>query len=198
MVKLDRITTGGGDRGMTSLADGSRVSKWSRRVGAYGTVDELNSLLGIVRAEGVPDDIHVELGRIQQDLFDLGADLATPTAASGEEHLPRLREDQVARLEGLIEAGAARLAPAESFVLPGGSRPSSFLHLARTVARRAEREAVALVEAESANRPEGSASPVNFLCLKYLNRLSDLCFVWARRCNDEGRGDVLWQPYHER
>jgi len=198
MVKLDRITTGSGDKGTTSLADGSRVPKTNPRVGAYGTVDELNSLLGVVRVEGIPDDIDRELMRIQHDLFDLGADLATPIGGPGEQHLPRLREDQVQRLETLIEAATARLAPAESFVLPGGSRASAFLHLARTVARRAEREVVALLEAESVSRSEDATPPVNTLCLKYLNRLSDLCFVWARRCNDNGRADVLWQPYHER
>lgn len=197
MVKLDRITTGSGDKGTTSLADGSRVPKTSPRVAAYGTVDELNSLLGVVRAEGVPQDIDVELGRIQHDLFDLGADFATPSGGAAEEHIPRLRDDQVRRLEALIEAGTARLIPAESFVLPGGSRASAFLHLARTVARRAERKAVAFVEAESAGCPEGETT-FNLLCLRYLNRLSDLCFVWARLCNDGGRADVLWQPYHER
>jgi cob(I)alamin adenosyltransferase len=198
MAKLDRITTGTGDQGMTSLADGSRVPKTNPRVGAYGTIDELNSLLGVVRAEGLPDDIDREIISIQHDLFDLGADVASPIGGPGEEHTPRLRHDQVCRLEALIEAATARLAPAESFVLPGGSRASAFLHLARTVARRAERAAVALVEAESAGCPEGAPSPVNTLCLKYLNRLSDLCFVWARRCNDNGHADVLWQPYHER
>lgn len=197
MVKLDRITTGSGDKGTTSLADGSRVPKTSPRVAAYGTVDELNSLLGVVRAEGVPEDIDVELGRIQHDLFDLGADLATPSGGAAEEHIPRLRDDQVCRLEALVETGTARLVPAESFVLPGGSRAAAYLHLARTVARRAERKVVALVEAESAGCPEGSPS-VNPLCLRYLNRLSDLCFVWARLCNDGGRADVLWQPYHQR
>jgi cob(I)alamin adenosyltransferase len=172
--------------------------KTHSRVGAYGTVDELNSLLGVVRAEGLPDDIGRELMSIQHDLFDLGADLATPLGGPGEGHIPRLRNDQVCRLEALIEAATARLAPAESFVLPGGSRASAFLHLARTVARRAERSAVALVEAESAGCPKDAPPPVNTLCLKYLNRLSDLLFVWARRCNDDGRADVLWQPYRER
>jgi cob(I)alamin adenosyltransferase len=198
MVRLDRITTGTGDKGTTSLADGSRVPKTSPRVCAYGTVDELNSLLGVVRAEGVPGGIDVELGRIQHDLFDLGADLATPTGGAGEEHIPRLRPDQVRRLEALIEAGAARLAPADSFVLPGGTRAAAYLHLARAVARRAERAAIVLVQAELEGRPEDAPSPVNPLCLKYLNRLSDLLFVWARRCNDDGKSDVLWQPYHER
>lgn len=193
MVKLDRITTGSGDKGATSLADGSRVSKTSPRVEAYGTVDELNSLFGIVRAEGVPEAIDGDLGRIQQDLFDLGADLATPVGGQGEDHIPRLCDDQVRRLEALIAAGTARLAPAESFVLPGGSRAASYLHLARTVARRAERKAIAVVEAEVS-----CEKSVNPLCIRYLNRLSDLCFVWARLCNDDGRLDVFWQPYHER
>ncbi len=198
MVKLDRITTGSGDKGTTSLADGSRVPKTSPRVDAYGTVDELNSLLGVVRAEGVPEEIDRELGRIQHDLFDLGADLSTPTGGGGEEQLPRLCDQQVRRLEELIEAGNTRLVPAASFVLPGGSRAAAFLHLARTVARRAERKAAALVETESAGSPEGVSPPVNFLCLRYLNRLSDLCFVWARLCNDGGRADILWQRCQER
>jgi cob(I)alamin adenosyltransferase len=198
MVTLDRITTGTGDQGTTSLADGSRVPKTSPRVTAYGTVDELNSLLGVVRAEGIPDDIDKELKRIQHDLFDLGTDLASPVGGPSEDHIPRLRKVQVSRLEELIEAATSNLAPTESFVLPGGSRASAFLHLARTVARRAERAAVALVEAESASGPEAPSPPVNTLCLKYLNRLSDLCFVWARRCNDDGRADVLWLPYPER
>jgi cob(I)alamin adenosyltransferase len=197
MVKLDRITTGSGDGGTTSLADGSRVPKTSPRVVACGTVDELNSLLGVVRAEATPAEIDVELGRIQHDLFDLGADLATPTGGLAEAHLPRLCNDQVCRLESLIEAATARLLPAESFILPGGSRAAAFLHLARTVARRAERAVMALVEAEAASGPAGASASVNTACLRYLNRLSDLCFVWARRCNDDGRADVLWQPYPE-
>jgi cob(I)alamin adenosyltransferase len=198
MVKLDRITTGSGDQGMTSLADGSRVPKTNPRVGAYGTIDELNSLLGVVRAEGTPDDIDAELSSIQHDLFDLGADLSTPEGGAGKEQVPRLRDEQVRCIEELIEAGTARLTPAASFVLPGGSRAAAFLHLARTVARRAEREVAVLLEADSAGRPQGAPPSVNPFCLKYLNRLSDLLFVWARRCNDDGRADVLWQPYHER
>lgn len=198
MVRLDRITTGTGDKGTTSLADGSRVPKTSPRVCAYGTVDELNSLLGVVRADGVASDIANELRRIQHDLFDLGADLATPTGGAGEEHIPRLRPDQVRRLEELIEAGTGSLAPADSFVLPGGTRSAAFLHLARAVARRAEREAIVLVQTESEERSEDAPPSINPLCLKYLNRLSDLLFVWARRSNDNGKTDVLWQPYHER
>lgn len=197
MVKLNRITTGSGDKGTTSLADGSRVSKTSPRVEAYGTVDELNSLLGVARAEGVPEKIDEDLGRIQQELFDLGADLATPMGGAGEAHIPRMLEGQVRRLEVLIDSETKCLAPADSFILPGGSRAASFLHLARTVARRAERKVIALVEAEFARCPECETS-INPICQKYLNRLSDLCFVWARLCNDGGRQDVLWQPYHER
>lgn len=197
MAKPDRITTGTGDSGITSLADGSRVPKTSPRVAACGTVDELNSLLGVVRVEGASADIDTELARIQNDLFVLGADLSTPFGGAGKEQTPRLRNEQVRCIEELIEAGTARLAPAASFVLPGGSRAAAFLHLARTVARRAEREVAVLLDADSAGRPEGTP-PVNPLCLKYLNRLSDLLFVWARRCNDDGRADVLWQPYPER
>jgi cob(I)alamin adenosyltransferase len=174
------------------------VPKSSPRVDAYGTVDELNSLLGVVRAEGVPEEIDGELGRIQHDLFDLGADLATPVVGLAAVHLTRLGDEQVRRLEALIEGATARLVPAESFVLPGGSRAAAFLHLARTVARRAERKVVALVEAEPAGGPAGASPSINPACLRYLNRLSDLCFVWARRCNDDGRADVLWQPYHAR
>jgi cob(I)alamin adenosyltransferase len=198
MAKLGRITTGTGDGGITSLADGSRVPKTSPRVAAYGTVDELNSLLGVVRVEGASADIDTDLASIQHDLFDLGADLSAPYRGAGKEQVPWLRDEQVRCIEELIEAGTARLAPAASFVLPGGSRAAAFLHLARTVARRAEREVAFLLDADSAGRPEGTPPPVNPLCLKYLNRLSDLLFVWARRCNDDGRADVLWQPYPER
>jgi cob(I)alamin adenosyltransferase len=191
MVRLNRITTGTGDRGTTSLADGTRVAKTHPRVVAYGTVDELNCLLGVARTEEVPPAVGAELAHLQHDLFDLGADLATPPAGAAEAHLPRLREDQVRHLEALTAAATARLAPADSFVLPGGSRAAACLHLARAVARRAEREVWSLLQSE----PEGAVNP---LCLTYLNRLSDLLFVWARLANDEGRGDVLWRPYHER
>jgi cob(I)alamin adenosyltransferase len=198
MVRLDRITTGSGDEGITSLADGSRVAKTSPRVCAYGTVDELNCVLGLARQEELPPEIMEGLLAIQQDLFDLGGDLATPAAGVEETHLPRLREDQVLRLEEAIAAATARLEPLDSFVLPGGSRGAAALHLARAVARRAEREVIGLVKAEAGRSAPHQASAVNPLCLKYLNRLSDLCFVWARRCNDEGRGDLLWKPYHQR
>lgn len=199
MVRLDRITTGAGDKGSTALADGTRVAKNSPRVCAYGTVDEVNCLLGLVRAEELPGEIAEELLRIQHDLYDLGADLATPPGGPGEPHIPRLREDQIRRLEAAIAAVTKRVPPAESFILPGGSRPSALLHLARTVSRRAERDVVGAMEAEgNARAGQRGPAPVNPLCLKYLNRLSDLCFVWARLCNDGGRADILWKPFHER
>jgi len=198
MVQLDRITTGSGDTGTTSLADGSRVAKHHPRVCAYGCVDELNSLLGVVRAEGVAAEIDRELVLIQHELFDLGADLATPCGGAVEVRVRRLEGAQVRRLEILIEGCTDRLPPASSFVLPGGSRAAAYLHLARTVARRAERAAARVVEVDSAGRDKGAPPTVNPHCLTYLNRLSDLCFVWARLSNDGGRADVLWQPQHRR
>jgi len=186
MVRLDRISTGTGDRGTTSLADGRRVTKNHPRVCAYGTVDELNSVIGVVLLEELPEEIDEELRRIQNDLFDLGADLATPSDSRESERTPGLSARQVERLEAAIAAGASLVEPVLSFILPGGRPGAARLHLARAVARRAEREVLALIEAEGA--------AVNPLCLTYLNRLSDLCFVWARLCNDGGREDVLWQP----
>lgn len=188
MVKLDRITTGGGDKGQTSLADGTRVAKHSPRVNAYGSVDELNSLLGVVGVEELPEEIARELDRIQNDLFDLGSDLATPMTPEQTVQVPRIGAHHVERLEGAIHAVTEQLEPAPSFVLPGGSRAAAYLHLARSVARRVEREVWAL-----ADDPEEGPS-VNPGCLTYLNRLSDLCFVWARLCNDNGRRDRLWKP----
>lgn len=193
MVRLDRITTGGGDQGETSLADGSRVPKNAPRVAAYGTVDEVSCLLGLVRLETLPDGLESEVRRLQQELFDLGADLATPLAEPQQEaHLPRIGQDHVKRLEGLIAAATARLVPLTSFILPGGSRASATLHLARAVARRAERT---LLDARAAEGASG-AGQFNAQTLTYLNRLSDLLFVWARLCNDGGRNDILWTPYH--
>ncbi len=182
MVKLDKIYTRGGDAGETSLGEGSRVRKDSLRVEAYGTVDEANAVIGLVRlnAVGEADDM---LARIQNDLFDLGADLCIP---QGAERRPALRvgDAQVARLEAEIDALNARLAPLTSFILPGGSPASAHLHLARTVVRRAERLVCSLAgeEAVSANS------------IAYLNRLSDHLFVLARALNDDGAADVLWQP----
>ncbi|HKI51607.1 MAG TPA: cob(I)yrinic acid a,c-diamide adenosyltransferase [Geothermobacteraceae bacterium] len=188
MVKLDRITTGGGDKGRTSLANGERVAKHSLRVNAYGSVDELNSLLGVVATEALPDAVAEEIGRIQNDLFDLGSDLAAPPLDGKAIKVPRIGTHHVERLEGALAAVTDQLQPAPSFVLPGGSKGAAYLHLARSVTRRVEREVWALAEAEPA------AGQVNPYCLTYLNRLSDLCFVWARLCNDSGRSDRLWKP----
>ena len=190
MVRLDRISTGTGDRGTTSLADGSRVAKNSPRVCAYGTVDELNSLIGVVLLEELSEEMDRELRRIQNDLFDLGSDLATPPDPKEEVSMPRLKAHQVERLEAAVTAGAARVEQAMSFILPGGRPAAAQLHLARAVARRAEREVLTLIDS--------AGGGVNLLCLTYLNRLSDLCFVWAHLCNDGGREDVLWQPEGKR
>lgn len=182
MVKLTKIYTRGGDGGETSLGDGARVRKDALRVEAYGTVDEANAAIGIARlhTQGETDAV---LGRIQNDLFDLGADLCRPHDGGKAKSALRVSAAQVARLESEIDALNADLAPLESFVLPGGSAASAYLHLARTMTRRAERLAVALASAE----------PVNPEAVKYLNRLSDLLFVLARHCNG-GDGDVLWTP----
>lgn len=193
MVRLTKIYTRGGDGGSTSLGDGTRVSKASPRVAAYGAVDEANASIGIARlhADGRASGILV---RVQNDLFDLGADLCVPP--SGTEGKPRIRiEDyQVEWLEQTIDALNADLAPLDSFVLPGGSAASAFLHASRTTVRRAERLVVEMVEAEDRCRVGSSESVATPAALIYLNRLSDLLFVMARHANDHGRGDVLWQP----
>ena len=181
MVRLTRIYTRGGDKGETSLGDGSRVPKQALRVEAFGTVDEANAALGLARlhAEG---EVDAALARIQNDLFDLGADLATPDGS--REGALRILAAQVDRLEREIDAWNAALAPLPSFVLPGGTPLAAHLHLARTVVRRAERLVAALLAAE----------PVNPEALKYLNRLSDHLFVLSRHVNDRGARDVLWRP----
>jgi cob(I)alamin adenosyltransferase len=188
MVRLTRIYTGGGDRGETSLASGDRAAKHGVRIHAIGEVDEANAAIGLARAAcGVApanaDGPAAILARIQNDLFDLGADLAVPGDGTGDERL-RVRQAQVDRLEAEIDAANEALAPLESFVLPGGSEVAARLHLARTVARRAERAAWALAKAE----------PVNPVALVYLNRLSDLLFQLARRANADGADDILWRP----
>jgi cob(I)alamin adenosyltransferase len=186
MVTLNKIYTRTGDAGTTRLASGASVSKADLRVEAYGGVDETNATIGLARLSTAANPaLDVILARIQNDLFDLGADLATPPAANEAER-PRLRivDSQVARLEAEIDALNGGMAELASFVLPGGSPAAAALHLARTVCRRAERTCVALAERES----------VSTAALKYLNRLSDLLFVAARYANDEGRGDVLWSP----
>jgi cob(I)alamin adenosyltransferase len=182
MVRLDVIVTRGGDGGETSLGDGSRVRKDALRVAAYGTVDEANAAIGLLRCDCAADaEADAMLARIQNDLFDLGADLCVPAEAG--ERL-RVTEGQVARLEAEIAAMNATLPPLSSFVLPGGTRAAAAAHLARTIVRRAEREAVALAAAEA----------VNPAVLRYLNRLSDHLFVLARRLNGNGAGDVSWTP----
>ena len=183
MVKLDKIYTRGGDKGRTSLGDGARRPKHDLRVAAYGTVDEANACLGLVRlhAEGALDEL---LGRIQNDLFDLGADLATPERENPKVPPLRITPAQVKRLEREIDQINHKIAPLKSFVLPGGSAAASQLHLARTVARRAERDMTALAELEAIN-PDA---------LRYANRLSDLLFVLSRHANRDGADDVLWTP----
>ncbi len=185
MVTLNRIYTRTGDAGSTRLASGAPVSKASPRVSAYGDVDETNAVLGLARlstAGAAPLD--PILARIQNDLFDLGADLATPERAAGAPEPLRIVASQVDRLEREIDALNAELSALTSFVLPGGTAAAAALHVARTVCRRAERAAVALAAAETVN-PEA---------VRYLNRLSDLLFVAARYANDKGAGDVLWTP----
>ncbi|MDD3444680.1 MAG: cob(I)yrinic acid a,c-diamide adenosyltransferase, partial [Zavarzinia sp.] len=164
MVKLDRIYTRGGDKGLTSLVDGSRVPKHADRVAAYGDVDELNAVIGLLRLETAAlADVDAMLGRIQNDLFDLGADLATP---EGIEGALRIVEPQVARLEQEIDAMNAEIPPLRSFILPGGGRAAALAHMARTVARRAERGISML----------GAVEPINMAALRYVNRLSDHLF----------------------
>ena len=183
MVRLTKIYTRGGDKGQTSLGDGTRVPKQSLRVEAYGTVDEANAALGLARLHtGGGDD--AMLARIQNELFDLGADLCTPEDGRRAAGALRIAAPQVKRLEAEIDRMNAELHPLNSFILPGGSAAASFLHLARTTARRAERLVCALAAEEKVN-PEA---------IKYLNRLSDHLFVLGRRLNGNGAGDVLWQP----
>ncbi len=184
MVRLTRIYTRTGDKGKTSLGDGTRVDKHAVRVEAYGAVDEANAVLGLARlhAEG---PVQALLARIQNDLFDLGADLCTP-AAESEAAGARLRvvQAQVDYLEQEIDAANAALAPLNSFILPAGTPLAAHLHHARTVVRRAERLMVALAVAE----------PVTPEAIIYVNRLSDLLFVLARAANGNGAADVLWAP----
>lgn len=186
MVVLSKIYTKTGDAGETALGNGVRVAKHSLRVTAYGTVDETNATLGLARlhASGALDEA---LQRIQNDLFDLGADLCRPDMARDHEagYTPlRVIESQVARLESEIDAMNANLEPLRSFILPGGSALAAHLHLCRTVSRRAERLVVELATMED----------INAEAVKYLNRLSDWFFVAARIANDDGRKDVLWVP----
>ncbi|WP_029416913.1 cob(I)yrinic acid a,c-diamide adenosyltransferase [Brevundimonas bacteroides] len=186
MVVLNKIYTRTGDDGDTGLASGERVSKSDPRVEAYGTVDELNAAIGVARLHaGQNDRIDAMLSRIQNELFDLGADLATPLDPPPAWEALRMVDSQVERLEAEIDWMNESLKPLDSFILPGGSALSAHLHLARTIARRAEREAIRLVETGAAVTPQA---------LRYLNRLSDHLFVAARRANANGAGDVKWVP----
>ena len=183
MVKLTKIYTRGGDKGKTSLGDGARVSKTDLRVAAYGEVDETNAVIGLVRLQtsGSADDM---LARIQNDLFDLGADLCTPEQEAPKYPPLRVTQEQVDRLEQDIDRLNAELSPLNSFILPGGSAASAYLHLARTVCRRAERRMISLSDSEEIN-------PVS---IAYINRLSDFLFVLGRYLNNKGKEDVLWVP----
>lgn len=187
MVKLNRIYTRTGDDGTTGLGDGTRVAKFSLRVEAYGTVDETNAAIGLARLSTAGSDLDGMLARIQNDLFDLGADLCTPDTGKDLGYEPlRIIPAQVSRLEQEIDLLNARLTPLRSFVLPGGSAAAAALHLARTISRRAERLMVALAAEPS--------EPVATAALHYINRLSDFLFVAARVANSDGAGDVLWTP----
>jgi len=183
MVTLNRIYTKTGDKGETALGDGTRRPKHALRIQAFGTVDETNSAVGIARlhAQGAVDAM---LARIQNDLFDLGADLCVPETAKRNEGRLRIVEAQVERLEHEIDAMNAELAPLTSFVLPGGTPAAAYLHLARAIARRAERLMVELAAGET----------VNEAAMRYINRLSDHLFVASRFVNDKGAADVLWVP----
>jgi cob(I)alamin adenosyltransferase len=187
MVVLSKIYTRTGDDGTTALGSGRRVAKYDLRVECYGTLDETNAAIGLARVHTGSSDptLDVMLARIQNDLFDLGADLCTPEGESkrGEQAL-RIVASQVERLEKEIDAMNADLQPLNSFILPGGCEAAAWLHLARTVARRAERCMTRLA----------AEQPINPEAIKYINRLSDHLFVLARRLNDNGANDVLWVP----
>ena len=187
MVTLNRIYTKTGDSGDTGLGDGSRISKASLRIAAIGAVDETNAAIGIARLDA-QDQMDAMLARIQNDLFDLGADLCAPEDGRKAEGRLRIAEAQVERLEREIDTMNTALSPLTSFVLPGGTALAAHLHLARTVARRAECAMVALAAEEE----------INEAALRYINRLSDHLFVMARAANDGGMGDVLWVPGENR
>jgi len=189
MVVLNRIYTRTGDDGTTALGSGERRPKYDLRIAAYGTVDETNAAIGVVRVHLKDAPLDAMLGMIQNDLFDLGADLAVPQREGKAERL-RLLASQVERLERDIDALNEKLAPLTSFVLPGGTPAAAYLHLARTICRRAER-----IMVELAARPE---EPVSDAAFQYMNRLSDFLFVASRAANHNGAGDVLWVPGQNR
>lgn len=180
MVRIDRVVTRGGDKGQTSLGDGTRIAKDALRVEAYGAVDEANAIIGVLRLH-TQGDADAMLARIQNDLFDVGADLCVPGEMGDR---LRLTDAPALRLEAEVAALNAALPPLKSFVLPGGTPAASHAHVARTVVRRAERRVVALAAAETVN-PE---------VVRYLNRLSDHLFVLGRALNDNGAADVMWVP----
>lgn len=187
MVRLTKIYTRGGDLGETSLGDGTRIAKHSPRPTAYGTVDEANAVIGIARLTATQDggaETDAMLARIQNDLFDLGADLCTPEVDEPKYPPLRITTAQVDRLEAEIDTMNAELEPLNSFILPGGKPTAAQLHLARTVARRAEREITRAAALE----------PINPEAIRYMNRLSDHLFVLSRFVNDKGAADVLWVP----
>lgn len=197
MVILNRIYTRTGDDGTTALGDGTRVPKFDSRVQAYGAVDETNAAIGLARSQiemPASEDpasptalVDGMLARIQNDLFDLGADLCVPDRGQKLDYEPlRITIDQVSRIEGDIDQLNATLAPLRSFVLPGGTTAAAALHVARTICRRAERNTVALAATPT--------EPVNDAVIQYLNRLSDFLFVASRFLNHHGSGDVLWVP----
>lgn len=183
MVKLDKIYTRGGDGGETSLTDGSRAKKSAPRIDAYGTIDESNAAIGLARlqTDGMEDEM---LARIQNDLFDLGADVSLPMGGKYENGALRITQGQIDRLETEIDLMNENIDPLTSFVLPGGSAASAHLHLARTIVRRAERLLVAAADQEE----------ISPLAIKYVNRLSDHLFVLSRKTNNGGKDDVLWVP----
>jgi len=185
MVYLSRIYTRTGDQGQTGLGDGTRIAKDHPRVAAYGSVDELNAMIGVLRLQPGCETHDSLLQQIQNDLFDVGADLCLPQAPNETpgQHL-RVRAEQAQRLEHEIDRLNERLSPLKSFILPGGRPAAAWCHVARTVCRRAERDTVTLAARE----------PVNSEVVVYLNRLSDFLFVLARSLNDDGRADVLWVP----
>ncbi len=187
MVHLDRIYTRSGDDGSTGLGDGKRLPKHHPRIAAYGTTDELSSVIGLLLAHGIDEPWFGCLRGIQNDLFDVGADLCFPGEDAGA---LRVTDAYTAALEKQIDEVNEALEPLNSFVLPGGAPAAAWLHLARTVCRRAER----LVSELDAMTPEQSAGSVNPAVLVYLNRLSDLLFVLARAVNDGGEADVMWEP----
>jgi cob(I)alamin adenosyltransferase len=193
MVVLTKIYTRTGDDGTTALGDGTRLPKYDLRVAAYGTVDETNAALGLARNALTPEDAQLDatLRHIQNDLFDLGADLCVPDRGEPLPYEPlRITAPQVDWLESEIDRMNAELRPLTSFVLPGGTPAAAALHMARTICRRAERHIVELAMKDG--------EPVNAAAIKYINRLSDLLFVASRYANGKGSGDVLWQPGQNR